>query len=119
MADAAILLFYLQFRFCFQYYIISVARSGDVLNLQHRSESRRGKQVRAQLAGEAAAGGKVSVVEIARNIVKTEGPLGLYAGLSAAAARQVSFECMRISEASARLFMTQCAQNCTGVAHMF
>ena len=61
-------------------------------NLHERSESWSGKQVRAQLAGEVAAGGKVSIVQIARNIVKTEGPLGLYSGLSAAAARQVFLE---------------------------
>ena len=53
-------------------------------------------KVRAQLAGEAAGGSKVSVVEIARTIVKTEGPVGLYAGLSAAAARQLSYGNLRL-----------------------
>lgn len=43
-----------------------------------------GAKVRAQLAGEVAGGGKVSVVEIAKTIIKAEGPLGLYAGISAA-----------------------------------
>ena len=45
-------------------------------------------QVRAQLAGEAAGGKKVSVVEIGKTILRNEGPKGLYAGLSAAAARR-------------------------------
>ncbi len=53
-------------------------------------------QVRAQLAGEAAGGVKVSVVQIAKNIVKSEGPIGLYAGLSAAAARQLSYGNLRL-----------------------
>jgi len=48
-------------------------------------------KVRAQLAGEVAADGKVSIVQIARKIVKTDGPLGLYSGLSAAAARQLIY----------------------------
>ena len=53
-------------------------------------------QVRAQLAGEVAGGGKVSVVQIAKTIVKSEGPVGLYAGLSAAAARQLSYGNLRL-----------------------
>jgi len=52
--------------------------------------------VRAQLAGEVAGGGKVSVVQIAKTIVKSEGPVGLYAGLSAAAARQLSYGNLRL-----------------------
>ena len=72
-------------------------------------------KVRAQLAGEQAAanaamasgggGGaamsaakesSVSVAKIARNIVETEGVAGLYAGLSAAAARQLSYGNLRL-----------------------
>lgn len=53
-------------------------------------------QVRAQLAGESAGAGKVSVLHIAKTIVKTEGPIGLYAGLSAAAARQLSYGNLRL-----------------------
>lgn len=49
-------------------------------------------KVRAQLAG----GGKVSVLGLAQSIVKTEGPLGLYAGMSAAAARQLSYGNLRL-----------------------
>jgi hypothetical protein len=53
-------------------------------------------QVRAQLAGEAAGGKKVSVVEIGKTILRNEGPKGLYAGLSAAAARQLSYGNLRL-----------------------
>jgi len=48
-------------------------------------------KVRAQLAG-----GKVSIVNMAQTIVKNEGPLGLYAGMSAAAARQLSYGNLRL-----------------------
>ena len=38
----------------------------------------------------------MSVVKIAQTIVKSEGPIGLYAGLSAAAARQLSYGNLRL-----------------------
>ena len=63
---------------------LSLPRLSHSLSLSLSLSLSVGAKVRAQLAGEVAGGGKVSVVEIAKTIIKAEGPLGLYAGISAA-----------------------------------
>mmetsp|Transcript_11259 Transcript_11259/g.14065 ORF Transcript_11259/g.14065 Transcript_11259/m.14065 type:complete len:324 (+) Transcript_11259:161-1132(+) len=52
-------------------------------------------KVRSQLLGESSPG-KISMTQVAKDILKNEGPTGFYGGLSAAVARQLSYGNLRL-----------------------